>query len=182
MRVYGSVLPAVGGKPSSVVSTYALVNDSGAVAASGTFIAPNVKTQQNKVLFWDSGVVPDVPMVYTFVINVTSADHFNPFVFDYVFVSQPAANPDGTTLPAAQPTASFTNALALTGTSSPAVTPTARSQTSDNSSINIGLVLGAVIGGLLLLVVLIGGYLLFTRGPDILLLHSRATARGTSAI
>lgn len=108
---------------------------------------PNVSTVQGNALFYQ---INNLPLeVHTLTINVTTASSDNPWIFDYLRIANATdANPQSTSL-------TSTTAPASSSSSAAAIASVAPSASNSSSSFPKAPVVGAVAGGVVLMVALL---------------------------
>ncbi|KAH9894044.1 hypothetical protein C8Q73DRAFT_790622 [Cubamyces lactineus] len=148
ISVFGTIRPPTASYAPLPVSKYSVIGwDWGGIPAMNPFEAPNVTEPQNNVNFWSSQEMPY--KAYILTINVTTATANMPFYLDYVTVEVPGPDPNATSSTSATVTSSTSGSHTSTDghkNTSPAV-----AGASHRSSVPVGAIVGATIGGIVLI-------------------------------
>ncbi|KAI0659600.1 hypothetical protein C8Q70DRAFT_1045043 [Cubamyces menziesii] len=150
ISVFGTIRPPTASYAPLPVTKYSLIGwDWGGIPAMNPYQAPNVTEPQNNVNFWSSQEMPYKEYILT--INVTTATVNMPFYLDYVTIEVPGPDPNATSSTAASTSTTGTTSSSRTSSGGHKNTSPAVAGASHRSSVPVGAIVGASIGGLVLI-------------------------------
>ncbi|OSD00070.1 hypothetical protein PYCCODRAFT_1437821 [Trametes coccinea BRFM310] len=146
VSVFGTIKPPTAWYAPLPESAYSIIGwDWGNIPSMQPYRAPNVSQPVNNVNFWSSQEMPYGSYILT--INVTNATSNMPYYLDYVAVELPGPDPSSTSSSAATSSSPATTSSSHTTSHSESATAVVAS---GKSSVPIGAIVGASIGGFVL--------------------------------
>ncbi|KAI9058754.1 hypothetical protein FKP32DRAFT_1635626 [Trametes sanguinea] len=145
VSVFGTIKPPTAWYAPLPESAYSIIGwDWGNIPSMQPYRAPNVSQPVNNVNFWSSQEMPYGSYILT--INVTNATSSMPYYLDYVAVELPGPDPSSTS----SSTASSSSAASTSSSQTTSHSQSATAVVASKSSVPVGAIVGASIGGFVL--------------------------------